>query len=85
MIVATRVLVFTSHVVEEEPRFSVRCHPVAVRPFVVLALGDDATTLHLYEPAYLVALGQAVAEAHDLLTAALAGQDPLPVEQTALA
>ena len=82
---APRLPLFTSHAVEDQPRFSVRCHPVALRPFVVLALGDGATTSHLYEPARLVALGQAVAEAHDLLTAALAGQDPLPVEQIALA
>jgi hypothetical protein len=51
---------------------------------VVLALGDHDTTMYVYEPAHLVALAQAADDAHDLLTGALAGQDPLPVEQTAL-
>lgn len=81
------VRVFCGHRVEGKPFFLVRCHPdlVEAQPFVVLTLGDWETTLQVSEPAHLVALGQVVVEAHGLLTAALAGQEPLPVEQTALA
>jgi hypothetical protein len=68
---------------EESVRFAVRCYPNHASPFVVLVLGSEATTMHVFDPAHLVAFGQMAAAAHDLLSAALAGQDPLPVEQTA--
>ena len=38
----------------------------------------------LHQPKHLLALARVVAEGHDLLTAALAGQDPLPVDPTAV-
>ena len=83
---ADGVLVSTSRSVDDESvRFEVRCYPHYPSPFVVLVLGSEATTMHVFDPAHLVALGQMAAGANDLLTAALAGQDPLPVEQTALA
>jgi hypothetical protein len=83
--VFTGVLVSTSRSVDEDQvRFDARCHPHSERPFVVLVLGSEATTMHVSDPAHLAALGQMVAEAHDLLTAALAGQDPLPVDLTAV-
>lgn len=36
--------------------------------------------MHVFDVATLTALAQVVADARDLLTAALAGQDRLPVE-----
>ncbi len=47
---------------------------------MVLQLGRYDVSMHVFEPATLTALAQTVAEAHDLLTAALAGQDRLPVD-----
>jgi hypothetical protein len=80
------VLVSTSRSVDAESvRFEVRCYQLNASPFVVLVLGSEATTMHVFDPAHLVALGQMAAGAHDLLSAALAGQDPLPVERAALA
>ena len=81
---ADGVLVSTSTSVGDgSVRFEVRCYPHHDLPLVVLVLGSEATTMHVFDPAHLVALGQMAAAAHELLTAALAGQDPLPVEQTA--
>jgi hypothetical protein len=56
--------------------FSVRFHADQKAPFIVLALGG--ATVHVFDPAVLTALAEAVTEAQDLLTAALTGQDALP-------
>lgn len=75
------VLVSSSISVDgDQLRFAVRSHPHAVDPFVVLELGNHQVSMHVFDVATLTALAQAVAEARDLLSAALAGQTPLPVE-----
>lgn len=68
----------------DEVRFAVRSYPDTQEPFVVLLLGSRDVTMHVFDPDTLTALAQVVAEAHDLLTAALAGQAQLPVEPTLL-
>lgn len=78
------LLTTTTSVDADQLKFRVRSYPRSDRPFVVLELGSEQTNMHVFDPAQLVALGQMVAEAHDLLTAALAGQDPLPVEPIAV-
>jgi hypothetical protein len=81
---ALGTLVSTSHsAAVGEVRFEVRSHPDQGRPFVVLVLGHRDVTVHLFDVATVDALQAAVAEARDLLTAALVGQDRLPVELTA--
>lgn len=75
------VLVSSSTSVDaDELQFSVRSYPDGLQPFVVLLLGSRDLTMHVFDPDTLTALAQVVAEARDLLTAALAGQAPLPVE-----
>lgn len=80
----TGVLVSTSNSVGTDSlRFAVRSHPDGARPFVVLDLGCTNVTVHVFDPAVLTALAAVVAQAQDLLAAALAGQDPLPVDPRA--
>lgn len=75
------VLVSTSISVDgDQLQFGVRSHPHAVDPFVVLELGSHQVSMHVFDVATLTALAQVVAEARDLLTAALVGQDRLPAE-----
>ncbi len=64
----------------DEVRFSVRSYPDGQEPFVVLLLGSRDVTMHVFDPDTLTALAQVVTEARDLLTAALAGQAPSPVD-----
>lgn len=66
----------------DQLQFGVRSHPHAVDPFVVLELGSHQVSMHVFDLATLTALIQVAAEARDLLSAALAGQTPLPVDQT---
>lgn len=51
-----------------------------LQPFVVLHLGNHNVSMHVFDVATLTALAQTVAEARNLLAAALAGQDRLPVD-----
>lgn len=77
------VLVSTGISVDaDELRFGVRSHPHEVDSFVVLELGSHQVSMHVFDVATLTALAQVVAEARDLLSDALAGQDRLPVEPT---
>lgn len=64
----------------DEVQFSVRSHVHRDYPYVVLGLGSHNLSMHVYDLATLTALAATVAEAKDLLTAALAGQDRLPVD-----
>lgn len=74
----------TINVDADQLQFAVRSHPDSPEPFVVLQLGRYEMSMHVFDPATLTALAQTVAEAHDLLTAALAGQDRLPIETLGL-
>lgn len=72
----------TTNVDADQLVSDVRSHPDGRNPFLVLDLGSHNVTMHVFDPATLTALAQTVAEAHDLPTAALAGQAPQPVEPT---
>lgn len=73
-----------SGVDEGQVRFGFRLHPAAgERPFVVLQLGSGDVTMHVWNPETLTSLAAMVAEARELLSAAITGQHPLPVELTA--
>lgn len=61
-------------------QFEVRSYPDGLQPFVVLHLGNHNVSMHVFDVATLTALAQTVAEARNLLAAALAGQDRLPVD-----
>ena len=50
---------------------------------VVLQLGSGVS-MHVYDPALLVRLGEVAARGRDLLTAALTGQDVLPLHAEAV-
>jgi len=66
----------------DQLQFEVRSYPNPQEPFVVLLLGSRDVSMHVFDVATLTALAEVVADACDLLTAALIAQDRLPVEQT---
>jgi hypothetical protein len=55
-------------------RFRLRSHRDYDPPFVVLYLGADDATMHVYDLETLIALAAMVAEARELLGAALTGE-----------
>lgn len=72
---ADRGVLLSSSIDSGELQFAVRSHPEGQEPFVVLQLGSHNVSMHVFDVATLTALAEVVAEARDLLTAALIGQD----------